>query len=73
MERSACGVHLLPLVNPLVLSELRVECPLLKPAHFEREARTELLVIGKAGGGREGGRDVEEGGGCLLSWLGRRL
>lgn len=45
MEGSARGVHLLPLVDPLVLSELRVEGPLLQPAHLQREPRSQLLVF----------------------------
>ena len=44
MERSSRGVHLLPLVDPLVLSELGVEGPLLQPSHLQSEPRSQLLL-----------------------------
>lgn len=43
VERSTCGIHLLPFVDPLVLSELRVEGALLQPAHLKGESWSELL------------------------------
>lgn len=43
MELSSRSVKLVLLVDPLVLTELGVECALLQPAHLESEARSDLL------------------------------
>mmetsp|Transcript_43599 Transcript_43599/g.132688 ORF Transcript_43599/g.132688 Transcript_43599/m.132688 type:complete len:369 (+) Transcript_43599:480-1586(+) len=43
MELAPRRVHLLPLVEPLVLPELRVEGALLEPPHFERKSRSQFL------------------------------
>ena len=43
VKLSPRGVHLLPLVEPFILPELRVERPLLQPSHLQRESRTEFL------------------------------
>ena len=43
MELSPSSIHLLPLVEPLILAELRVERPLLHPPHLHCEPRSKLL------------------------------
>ncbi len=43
VKLSPRGVHLLPLVEPLILPELRIKRPLLQPSHLQGESRTEFL------------------------------